>query len=144
MILIDANLLLYAVNLDSPRHSAARAWLEQALSGNETVGLPWIVLLAFLRIATNGRVFEHPLSPESACAYVEEWLNLPIVTTVAPGNGHWPILHNLLVTTGTGGNLTSDAHIAALALERGSTVYSTDNDFKRFPGLRHVNPLEPR
>lgn len=142
MILVDANLLLYAVNRDLPRHRAARAWFEQVLSGSENVGLPWVVLLAFLRLATNRRIFERPLSPGDACAYIEEWLKQPVVAAVTPGDGHWSILCNLLAESGTGGNLTTDAHIAALALEQGYTVYSTDNDFKRFPGLRHVNPLE--
>lgn len=141
MILVDANLLLYAVNRDLPQHDSARRWLEAAFSGGEHVGLPWVVVLAFLRLVTNPRVFAHPLSVAAATGYIEEWLTLPTVTTVAPGGGHWSILRNLLADTGTGGNLTTDAHIAALALERGCPVYSSDNDFKRFPGIRHVNPL---
>ena len=141
MILVDANSLLYAVNLDLPQHARARAWLEEVLSGNESVGLPWLVILAFLRLTTNARVFERPLTVEQSVAYIEEWLSQPVVTTVAPGKGHWRILHNLLTASGTGGNLTTDAHIAALALEHGYTVYSSDNDFARFSGLRHVNPL---
>jgi toxin-antitoxin system PIN domain toxin len=141
MILVDANLLLYAVNRDLPQHAQARAWLESVLSGPERVGLPWVVVLAFLRITTSLRIFERPLSIEQASAYVDAWLSLPIVRPVVPGQGHWPIVRNLLETSGTGGNLTTDAHIAALALEQGYTIYSADNDFKRFAGLRHVNPL---
>jgi hypothetical protein len=141
MILVDANLLLYAVNRDLSQHLRSRAWLEEVLSGNENVGLPWVVILAFLRLTTNARVFEKPLAVEQAVAYIEEWLAQPQVTAVIPGKGHWLILHNLLTVSGTGGNLTTDAHIAALAIEHGYTVYSTDNDFRRFSGLRHVNPL---
>jgi toxin-antitoxin system PIN domain toxin len=142
MILVDVNLLLYAVNRDLPGHSTARTWLEQTLSGSERVGFPWIVIMAFLRITTNARVFEKPLTIESAIDYMDDWLNQPVVITVVPGRGHWKILRSLLARTGTGGNLTTDAHIAALALEHGGTVYSADNDFKRFPGLQHVNPLD--
>lgn len=141
MILVDANLLVYAVNRDLPPHASARRWLEAALSGSEAVGIPWVALLAFLRVCTSGRVFERPLSAEAAVAYVEEWLAQPVVRAVGPGEQHWPILRNLLQQSGTAGNLTTDAHIAALALEHGCAIYSADNDFKRFPGLRHVNPL---
>lgn len=141
MILVDANLLLYAVNRDLPQNPRARAWLEEVLSGDENVGLPWVVILAFLRLTTSARVFERPLTVEQAVAYIDEWLAQPLVTTVTPGKGHWMILHNLLTISGTGGNLTTDAHIAALAIEHGYTVYSTDNDFRRFSGLCHVNPL---
>jgi hypothetical protein len=141
MILVDVNLLLYSVNSDLPGHQKARSWFEQTLSGTEKVGLPWVVLLAFLRITTNPRVFENPLSIESAKSYLDEWLNHPMVTIAIPGRGHWRILRNLLSQTGTGGNLTTDAHLAALALEHGSRIYSTDNDFKRFAGVVHVNPL---
>ncbi len=144
MMLIDANLLLYAVNRDLPQHQEARVWLERVLSGSEGVGLPWIVLLAFLRLTTSGRIFEHPLTVQDASAYVEQWLNQPVATIPTPGPAHWPILRNLLAQTGSGGNLTTDAHIAALALEHGYTVHSCDHDFKRFPGLKHINPLEPR
>lgn len=143
MILVDANLLLYAVNRDLTQHRIARSWFEKVLSGSEGVGLPWVVLLAFLRITTGRRIFERPLTVESANAYVDQWLSQPVVTIVVPGIGHWSILRNLLAQTGTGGNLTTDAHIAALALEYGCTVYSSDNDFKRFVGLSHVNPLAP-
>lgn len=142
MILVDANLLIYAVNADLPRHPAARRWLEAALSGSQSVGLPWVSVLAFLRLTTSPRLFERPLTPEQAGSYVEEWLSLPQVIAVAPGAGHWPILRKLLSQVGTAGNLTTDAHIAALALEHGYTVYSADNDFKRFAGLHHVNPLD--
>lgn len=142
MILLDANLLLYAVNRDLPQHAAARVWLEGILSGSASVGLPWVVVLAFLRITTSARIFERPLASEQAGAYLDAWFALPVVKPVVPGPGHWGILKSLLAASGTGGNLTTDAHIAALALEQGYTVYSADNDFKRFPGLRYINPLQ--
>lgn len=141
MILIDANLLLYAVNRDLPQHTLARSWLEQTLSSNDPVGLPWVSILAFLRISTNGRVFERPLQAPVATRLVASWLNQPCVKAIGPGNRHWSILRTLLEQTGMAGNLITDAHIATLALEHGYTVYSADNDFKRFPGLRHINPL---
>lgn len=142
MILVDANLLLYAINNDAPRHQQARQWWEQVLSGTEFVGLPWVAALAFIRISTHPQIFSQPLKVESALLYLDEWLEQPVLQLVSPGNAHWSILCNLLRQTGTAGNLTTDAHIAALALEQGYTVFSADNDFKRYPGLKHVNPLE--
>jgi toxin-antitoxin system PIN domain toxin len=144
VILVDANLLIYAVNQDLPQHKRARSWWEQTLSGTDAVGIPWVSILAFLRICTNPRIFSQPLSPESAIAYVDEWLEQPLVRLVHPGIGHWPILRNLLLQTGMAANLTTDAHIAALALEQGYSIYSADNDFRRFPGLKHINPLSVR
>lgn len=141
MILVDVNLLLYAVNSDLERHEAARRWWQETLSGTEPVGLPWVVVLAFVRLTTHPRVFERPLEVDQAVAYVDEWLAQPVADVVAPGANHWPILRNLLEATGSAGNLVTDAHIAALALEQGYAVYSADNDFRRFPGLKHVNPL---
>lgn len=142
MILVDANLLIYAVDADSPRHRSSRRWLEETLSGTTRVGLAWIVTLAFVRITTRAGIVRTPLRPEEALAYVNSWFDQPFVTPVAPGAHHWPIFRQLVTATGTAGNLTSDAHLAALAIEHGGTVYSTDNDFRRFPGVEHVNPLE--
>ena len=141
MILIDANLLIYAIDTESRSHNKARRWLERTLSGTTRVGVPWIVILGFLRVTTRPGYMRNPLSPEKALAYVESWLEQPFVAPVGPGQHHWPILSNLLRSTGTAGNLTSDAHIAALALEHGYSVYSADNDFKRFPGITHINPI---
>jgi hypothetical protein len=107
------------------------------------VGLAWIVVLAFLRITTRGSVIRKPLPPQQALEFVGSWLAQPHVTAVGPGANHWSILRSLLVSTGMAGILTSDCHLAALALERGCPVYSADNDFKRFPGIEHVNPLVP-
>lgn len=141
MILVDANLLLYAINRDLPQHEAARAWWEGAVSGCTPVALAWVVILAFLRVSTSPHVFEHPLSIEAAAGYIDEWLSVPLLKPIAPGQGHWRILQQLIKQSGTGGNLTTDAHLAALAIEHGCSLYSADNDFKRFAGLVHVNPL---
>jgi uncharacterized protein len=141
MILVDANLLIYAIDGDSPHHRAARQWLETTLSGETRVGLAWIVLLAFLRITTRPAIVRRPLSHEEALAYVDSWLRQPFVEAIGPGANHWPLLRNLLRASGTAGNLTSDAHLAALAIEHGCALYSTDNDFKRFAGVEHVNPI---
>ena len=141
MILVDANLLIYAVNQDLPQHKKAKDWLEGVLSGSGVVGIPLVSLLAFLRLCTSPRVFAQPLTPEAAIAYIDEWLAQPPVRLVGPGAGHWAILRNLLLQTGMSGNLTTDAHLAALALEQGYCIHSADNDFRRFPGLKHVNPL---
>jgi hypothetical protein len=141
MILVDANLLIYAVNSDLAHHERSRLWWENMLSGADTVGIPWVSLLAFLRICTNRRVFENPMPIDQATGYVAGWLDQPVVLAISPARNHWSILRNLLKQSGTGGNLTTDAHIAALAVERGCPVYSADNDFKRFPGIRHINPL---
>lgn len=141
MILVDANLLLYAVNSDSPWHPPARAWLEETLSGSAALGLAWNVILAFVRITTRAGIFARPLAPEEAIAYVDSWIEQPNVRQVVPGPSHWLIFRSLIHHTGTAGNLSSDAHLAALAIEQGYRVYSADNDFRRFPGIEHLNPL---
>lgn len=141
MILVDANLLIYAIDADSPHHAAARAWFERVVSGTSRVGLAWVVLLAFLRITTRPGILRNPLTLGQAADYVTEWLAQPNVVAVGPSDRHWPVLRNLIRTTGSAGNLVSDAHLAALAIEHGYAVYSTDHDFRRFPGVEHVNPL---
>lgn len=141
MILVDANLLIYAVDADSAHHQRARRWLEETLSTDTWVGLPWIVLLAFLRINTRAGIVRKPLSPERAIDVVDEWLAQPYVGLIGPDDQHWPILRNLLLSGGTAGNLTSDAHLAALAIELGCQIASADNDFRRFNGVTLVNPL---
>lgn len=141
MILVDANVLIYAVDADSPHHVAARRWLEQALSGTSAVGLAWIVILAFLRLTTRPGILRHPLPLERAMAFVDEWLAQPYVVAVVPGEGHWTILRKLLRDSGTAGNLASDAHLAAIALELGASVCSTDADFERFAGVERITPL---
>jgi toxin-antitoxin system PIN domain toxin len=142
MIIIDANLLIYAVNRDAPLHERAKAWLEQTISGRETVALPWNVLLAFLRLTTRPGLFRHPLSIASALELIGSWLERESVTLIHPGSRHYQILRDLLMECGTGGNLTSDAHLAALAMEHGAQLYSLDGDFSRFPELDWRNPLE--
>ncbi|SDX97055.1 hypothetical protein SAMN05421644_12212 [Allochromatium warmingii] len=142
MILVDANLLLYAVNRDLPQHDRAQAWWESILSDRTAVALAWVVILAFLRISTSPRVFERPLNIEAATTYMNEWLTVPVVKLIVPGPGHWRIFQQLITQSGAGGNLTTDAHLAALAIEQGAVLYSADNDFKRFAGLVHVNPLK--
>ena len=141
MILLDANLLIYAVNADAPQHRVAKAWLESILSGPETVGFPWMVLLAFLRLTTRPGLFRHPLPLDTALDLVAYWLDQPSATIVHPGPRHLAVLRGLLLPLGSGGNLTSDAHLAALAVECGAELCSSDADFSRFPGLKWRNPL---
>lgn len=141
MILIDTNLWLYAALQDIPQHSAAKAWLEATFNHRESIALPWSVALAVLRISTQRRLMQQPLSPTQAIELVEGWLEHPQVTVVQPGPSHWSILRLLIQGTGTAGNLTMDAHLAALAIEHNATLCSADSDFRRFPGLRFLNPL---
>jgi len=139
---LDLNLLLYAVNCDGPHHRRARSWLEDVLSQDEPIALPWVVLLGFLRISTNRRIFPQPLTPEQAFAVVDGWLAQPCVRILHPGAEHWRVLRVLLADAGTAGNLTTDAHIAALAIENGCELCSTDSDFARFARLDWLNPLQ--
>lgn len=135
MIVPDANVLLYAVDEESFAHEAARGWLEEALSGTETVGLAWLVLLAFVRIGTNPRVFAEPLSPEEALDYLDDWLGRSNVAALEPSADHAVVLRRLVLRAGTAGNLTSDAHLAALAIGHQATLCSFDGDFGRFQDL---------
>lgn len=141
MKVLDLNLLLYAINADSAHHAPAKAWLEETLSGDEVVALPWVVLLGFLRLATRARVFPEPLSVAQAIQVVDGWLSRTSVEVLHPGDEHWRMLRELLEETGTAGNLTTDAHLAALAIEHGAALHSTDTDFARFRHLRWVNLL---
>ncbi|MCP9916459.1 type II toxin-antitoxin system VapC family toxin [Cyanobium sp. ATX 6F1] len=141
MIIPDANVLLYAVNQDAPQHGPARHWLEATLSGDEAVGWTWLVLLAFLRISTSQRVFDRPLEVDEALALIDGWLERPVSRLVQPGPHHWPLLRQLLSASGTAANLSSDAHLAAIALEQGARLASCDRDFQRFSGLRAEAPL---
>ncbi len=142
MNLIDLNVLIYAVDSDSPHHARARKWLESALSGEETVGLAWTVILGFLRVTTRRGIMRNPLDVAAAIDYVNSWLQQSNVEIVESGEEHWRILRTLIVSSGTGGNLTSDAHLAALALGGGWTLVSTDHDFRRYLGLAVINPLD--
>lgn len=141
MILPDLNLLLYAHDRAAPLHLAAGDWWEAALSGQRPVGLSWMVMLGFIRISTQRTVFREPLSASAACGQVRSWLAQPHVTILEPGSRHAGILFGLLEDLGTAGNLTTDAHLAALAIEHQCELQSTDADFTRFSGLRWRNPL---
>jgi toxin-antitoxin system PIN domain toxin len=141
MIVPDVNLMIYAVDQSSPMHRQARRWLEERLSGSETIGLSWNVLLAFLRITTRQGPLRHPLSLARAFDLVDAWLDQPSVTVLHPGPRHARLLRDLLEPLGVGGNLTSDAHLAAIAIEHGAELCSFDTDFARFHGLRWRNPL---
>jgi toxin-antitoxin system PIN domain toxin len=144
MKIIDLNLLIYAINEDAPCHKKAKNWLEHALFDDEPVGIPWVAILGFLRITTNGRIMPSPLSPDVALEIVSDWLQQPFVRILSPSERHWDIFRQVVEPLGTAGNLTTDAHLAALALEYGGTLYSTDNDFSRFQFLNWVNPLADR
>jgi toxin-antitoxin system PIN domain toxin len=141
VILVDANLLVYAKFSDLPQHQTARAFLEGALNTPARVGLPWPSLLAFLRLASNPRIFAEPLSVGDAWAQVCEWLGHPRVWVPEPTTDHRDVLGRLLVEGRATGNLVPDAHLAALAICHGLTLCSTDSDFARFAGLDWRNPL---
>jgi uncharacterized protein len=140
VLLVDANVLLYAVNERAREHATARDWLLEALGGGEAVAFAWTVLLAFLRLSTHPGLFARPLSAVQAAEVVERWLQSPSVVTIEPTRRHLPLLRGLLERAGTGGNLVGDAHLAALALEHGATVVSFDRDFARFEGLTLRRP----
>ncbi|MEM7385962.1 MAG: type II toxin-antitoxin system VapC family toxin [Verrucomicrobiota bacterium] len=140
MILPDVNVLVHAHNSDSLVHQRARQWWEGCLSGPEGVALPWVTTLGFLRITTHRKIFANPLPVEDVLDRLDSWLALPHVQPVNPTGKHFHILRSSLARIGTAGNLTTDAHLAALAIERGFVLYSTDNDFARFENLRWVNP----
>ncbi|MGH8048688.1 MAG: type II toxin-antitoxin system VapC family toxin [Chthoniobacterales bacterium] len=141
MILPDINLLIHAHNSDSPRHAAARGWWDAKLAGSEGVGLAWVVILGFIRITTHASVLTNPWRPDEALSRIEEWLALPHFFIPQPSDRHFERLKSLLEQAGTAGNLTTDAHLAALATERGLILETTDADFARFPGLKWRNPL---
>lgn len=140
MKIVDANILLHAVNQDAVEHVVCREWLEKALTGDELIGLDWVVVLAFLRISTRPRVFSQPLSVQKALDQIGDWLNSKMVQFVQPNDGHWATLSDLLAKVGIGGNLTTDAHLAALANSRDATLVSCDRDFARFGRLKWENP----
>jgi toxin-antitoxin system PIN domain toxin len=141
VIVVDVNLLLYAVISGFPQHARAHGWWEQTLNGPAEVGLPGPAIFGFLRISTNPRVLATPLAVDQAVGYVRDWLALPNVTFLAPGPRHLDIAFDLLTELGTAANFTTDVQLAALAIEHGAEMYSNDTDFGRFPDLQWVNPL---
>ncbi|MCO6441078.1 MAG: type II toxin-antitoxin system VapC family toxin [Nitrococcus mobilis] len=142
MKIVDLNVLLYAVNENAPQHKSLLSWWERAVNGDEAIGLPWVVLLGFLRIATNPKIFPHPLDPAAALAKIHTWLSLANTSVVREKDEHWDILRTILGETGTAGNLTTDAHLATLAVSHGAILASCDRDFARFRGLRWENPID--
>lgn len=141
MKLPDVNLLIYAIDETSSRHEPAVTWWNALMSGTETVALAWSVMLAFLRLTTRPSVVASPLGITEAFAYLNRWIDQPVSTVIEPTRRHPEILQRLLEATGTAANLTTDAHLATLAIEHGATLCSADNDFARFAGLDWVNPL---
>lgn len=140
MKVVDASVLLYAVDEDAPRHEDARTWLDGALSGRATVGFAWIVLLAFLRLSTKKGLFTHPLSASDALARVDEWLAQPSAVVIEPTARHLEVMMSLASAVGQGGNLLNDAHLAALSVEHRGQVVTYDTDFERFSGVRSEVP----
>lgn len=144
MIIPDINILVHAHNADFPQHRPARTWWEETLNLGRPVGLPWATILGFLRIMTSRSILMRPLAVAEVLTVVRSWLEQPGVRLAVPGERHPEILFRLLEETGTAGNLTTDAHLAALALEYHAEIASTDADFARFRGLRWFNPLLPK
>ena len=140
MKVVDANVLLYAVNSASAHHRSSRSWLDRALSGADTVGLAWVPLLAFIRLTTKQGLFPSPLRPEQAMAQVTAWCGAPGAVVVGATPRHADVLAGLLAQLGAGGNLVNDAHLAALAIEHRADIVSYDTDFSRFDGLRWHTP----
>lgn len=141
MILPDINLLVYAHNVRAKHHQKALSWWNRCLQGNQSVVLPWVVILGFVRVVTHPNVFERPMLVEEALGRVEEWLTLPHIHLIHPTQDHFEIWSALLKQVRTAGNLTTDAHLAALAIGRGLILQTTDADFARFRGLKWNNPL---
>lgn len=140
-MLVDANILLYAVDADSPFHGDAATWLTEALNGPRRVGLPWVSLTSFVRIATNPRASRDPLPPREAWEQVDEWIDAPASWIPSPGQGHREILGRLVTGLDLRANLVSDAVLAALCIEHGLDMISADSDFARFTEIRWINPV---
>lgn len=140
MNVVDANVLLYAVNFDATHHDEARTWLDGALSGDATVGFAWLALLAFARLSTRIDLFPRPLTTDQAFDRIDAWLAAPPAVVVESTPRHAAVVRDLLGAVGVGGNLVNDAHLAALAIEHRGQVVSYDNDFSRFPGITWQRP----
>jgi hypothetical protein len=143
MTILDANILLYATDAAAPQYRAVSDWLKKSLAGGEVVGLPWITLWAFLRVSTNSRLWANPKSGSEASGLIRLWLAQPGVVVPEPGPGHAAIIERLIGEYSVTGPLMTDAALAALAIEHGAVLASTDQDFRRFPEVRWVNPLAP-
>lgn len=141
MTVLDANILLYAYDVDSLEHAKARGWIEKTFSQAESIGLPWHTIAAFLRISTNRRLPGQRFSMQEALAVVESWLAQPNIQLLTPGDNYWSLFQQLCIQGQVSSALVSDAHLAALTVEYGGILYTTDRDFGRFPGLRWKNPL---
>jgi hypothetical protein len=141
MILPDINLLVYAYNSDAPGHRRAKTWWEACLSEDRLIGLPWAVILGYLRLMTSRSVLLDPFTPQEAIGHIRSWLERPQVQVLQPGPRHLDLLDSLMREAGVSGRLTTDVHLAALAIEHQAELHTNDGDFKRFPGLRWSNPL---
>jgi len=143
MILVDANILLYAYDKSAGSHDQARNWLERTFSNDEPLALCWQSITAFLRISTNPRAYAAPFSVREATRIVSEWLDHPAAVVLAPTSRHWRIFHELMEEGQACGSLVMDAHLAALSIEHGAILCTTDRDFSRFKGLQTFNPISP-
>jgi uncharacterized protein len=143
MKLLDANILLYAYDTSSPHHETCRAWLESAFNADETIALPWQTILTFVRISTNPRAVKRPLSSANACAIVDTWLERPNIVVINAADRFWNILRQQILDAQVSGPLVTDTALAALAIEQGATLCSTDRDFRRFQDLKLVDPIQP-
>jgi toxin-antitoxin system PIN domain toxin len=143
MRLPDANILLYAYNKDAEHHNESRHWLDQSFAEPDPIALPWLVTQAFIRVGTNPRIFSSPLTVEQATRIVSSWLKRSNVEVIEPSPRYWGIFGGLLLETGTAGLKVTDAALAALAIDHGAVLCSTDRDFRRFPGLKLLDPLDP-
>ncbi|MBU6277426.1 MAG: type II toxin-antitoxin system VapC family toxin [Planctomycetes bacterium] len=141
MIIPDINLLVYAYNLDAPRHRQAKQWWEEAVGGHQSIGIAWIVALGFVRILTSRTVMARPMEAKTALGHVRLWLEQPSVRVIQPGPRHLDILDGFVAAGAIASAVITDAHLAALAIESQATVHSNDTDFGRFPGLRWIDPL---
>ena len=141
MIVVDVNVLIYAYGADFEQHSKARVWVERAFSSEESLGIPWAVIHAFMRLMTKGKFLANPLTIHEAISIVNEWFGSGTAVLLEPGPRYWEVLQQLLIAIDARGDLVADAHIAALAVEHQAAVCTVDHDFQRFPGVRVINPL---
>lgn len=144
MIIPDINLLIYAYNQDAPHHESAKKWWQDIMNTHKPVAIPWVVILGFVRLITHPSVLVYPLKPRFAMQYVESWLSRSHVQILEPGPRHFVLMNELFTQIGVAANLTTDAHLAAIAIEYQCELHSNDSDFSRFPGLHWHNPLKKR